>query len=135
MLNAASETQMDTRTHAARLTMPGVLLRLEGLAALIASIVLYADQGWNGLVFILLLLAPDLAILGYLVNPRVGARAYNSVHVYALPLALLVGAFLAGSAAGMQIAVIWLAHIGMDRALGFGLKYETGFKDTHLQRV
>ena len=115
--------------------MPGVLLRLEGLAIMVSSIVLYANQGWSGWAFAVLLLAPDLSAVGYLANPRVGARIYNVFHVYALPLALLVGAFLADYAAGMQVAAIWLTHIGMDRTLGFGFKYETGFKDTHLQRV
>lgn len=72
---------------------------------------------------------------GYLVNRRLGAAAYNLVHNYALPLLLLSGLLLAGEAAYVWPILIWLAHIGMDRMLGFGLKYETAFKDTHLQRV
>ncbi len=121
--------------RAAPLSMPALLLRLEGLAILISSLAVYADQAWSGWVFAALVLAPDLGMLGYLLNPRIGARTYNAVHVYALPLMLLVGAYLINHPVGMQIALIWLAHIGADRVLGFGLKYESDFKDTHLQRV
>jgi hypothetical protein len=126
-----------TSTHAQTTTrsLPGLLLRLEGLAVLAAALVLYADQGWSALALIALLLAPDLAALGYLVNPQIGALAYNMVHTYALPLALLVFALLADVSTGTQVAAIWFAHIGMDRMLGFGLKYPTNFSDTHLQRV
>jgi hypothetical protein len=95
----------------------------------------YVDQGWSGLALAALIFVPDLAMLGYLMNARAGAWIYNAFHVYTLPMMLLVGAFLAGQPVGMQIAVIWLAHIGADRMLGYGLKYESGFKDTHLQRV
>jgi hypothetical protein len=117
------------------LSTPALLLKLEGLAILIGSLAVYVHQEWSGLIFAALFLTPDLSMLGYLLNPRIGARTYNAAHVYALPLLLLVGAFLADQPTGMQIALIWLAHIGADRLLGFGLKYETDFKDTHLQRV
>jgi hypothetical protein len=117
------------------LSMPGLILRLEGLAVFLGSVVFYVDQSWSGWVFAALLFAPDLAMLGYVRDTRSGARIYNIFHFYALPLALLIGAYLAGYAAGMQIAAIWLAHIGLDRVLGYGLKYDTAFKDTHLQRV
>ncbi len=117
------------------LTLPGLLLRLEGVGVLVSALVVYVDQGWSGLALAVLILAPDLAMLGYLANPRIGAWVYNVFHVYTLPLALLVGAFVAEQPVGMQIAIIWLAHIGADRLLGYGLKYESGFKDTHLQRV
>jgi hypothetical protein len=127
----SSETQMDTRTHAARLTMPGVLLRLEGLAALIASIVLYVDQGWNGLVFILLLW-PQTSPCSVTWSMR-GWRACNSVHVYALPLALL-RAHSGRSAAECRSRRSGSAHRHGPRAR-LRLKYETGFKDTHLQQV
>jgi hypothetical protein len=111
------------------------LLHLEGLVLFVGAVALYGVSGGNWLLFIALLLAPDLAMLGYGVNTRVGALAYNSVHTYLLPaLLLLVG--LAGSVPlATQIALIWFAHIGMDRTVGYGLKYPTAFKDTHMQRV
>lgn len=135
MLKPSSDAITQNRAAVSSLSMPGLILRLEGLAVFAGSVALYIDQGWNGFVFAALLFAPDLAMLGYMRDARSGARIYNVFHFYALPLALLIGAFLAGNAAGMPIAAIWLAHIGLDRALGFGLKYETDFKDTHMQRV
>jgi hypothetical protein len=111
------------------------LLRIEGLLLFGAAIALYVDGGFSGLAFALLILTPDLAMLGYLAGPRAGAIAYDIAHFEALPLALGAVGVLADSSVAVQLALIWLAHIGIDRALGYGLKYESGFKDTHLQRV
>ncbi len=116
-------------------SMPGLLLRVEGVAVLISAITLYANQQGSWIAFVLLLLTPDLAAIGYLINPRVGSVTYNAVHTYVLPGLLAALSILASFPAGIQMALIWFAHIGMDRALGFGLKYATAFKDTHLQRV
>jgi hypothetical protein len=117
------------------LDKPGLLLRLEGGLALAVSVLFYwelhASWGW----FALLFLAPDLFMLGYLVNVRVGAVFYNFVHTYALPLVLIGYAAYSGRLSLLPYGLIWTAHIGMDRVLGFGLKYPTTFKDTHLQRV
>jgi hypothetical protein len=117
------------------LDTPRLLLRLEGGAALAGSVLFYwelhASWGW----FALLFLAPDLFMLGYLVNVRAGAVFYNLVHTYALPLLLIAYAVLAARLWLLPYGLIWTAHIGMDRVLGFGLKYPTAFKDTHLQRV
>lgn len=118
-----------------RLSMPGLLLRIEGLSVLIVAGVLYGYQSYSWLVFALLLLAPDLAMLGYLLGPTIGSICYNLLHTYALPLSLALISLLADAPLGVQLALIWLAHIGMDRAVGYGLKYPTGFKDTHLERV
>jgi hypothetical protein len=115
--------------------LPGWLLRLEGAALLAAAIVLYADGGFSALAFVLLILAPDLSMLAYVAGPRAGALAYNVVHVLALPLALGTAGVLADSGVAVQVALIWFAHIGADRALGYGLKYPSAFSDTHLQRV
>jgi len=115
--------------------LPGRLLRLEGAALLAAAIVLYADGGYSVLAFVLLILAPDLSMLAYVAGPRAGALAYNVVHVLALPLALGTVGVLADSGVAVQVALIWFAHIGADRALGYGLKYPSAFSDTHLQRV
>lgn len=74
-------------------------------------------------------------MVGYLFGARTGSLAYNIVHSYTLPLAFAVISLVVGAPLGVQLALIWLAHIGMDRTVGYGLKYQTGFKDTHLQRV
>ncbi len=85
--------------------------------------------------FLALILAPDLAMIGYMRGVRVGSVTYNALHVYTLP-ALLAGAAIAFNVPTLLlIALIWFAHIGMDRVAGYGLKYPTEFKDTHMQHV
>jgi hypothetical protein len=116
-------------------TMVRRVLRLEGAAIGAAAVAGYAWLGGPWWVFALLFLAPDLAMLGYLAGPRVGSVAYDAVHTVALPVPLLAIGVLGGHDRAVAVALIWLAHIGFDRALGYGLKYATGFKDTHLQRV
>ncbi len=89
----------------------------------------------NWLWFAALFLAPDLFMLAYLANKRVGALVYNLAHTYTVPLLVFGILRFSGSIAYDWLILIWVAHIGWDRLLGYGLKYETAFKDTHLQRV
>ena len=114
---------------------PSVLLGLEGLTLLAASVVAYWHLGGQLWPFVILLLAPDLSMLGYAFNVRVGAPFYNAAHTVTLPLGLAAAALVTGYAAALPYLLIWLAHIGMDRVLGYGLKYPTHFQDTHLQRL
>jgi hypothetical protein len=115
--------------------LPAMLLRAEGAALLVGAVVLYfhADYAWW--LFVVLLLAPDLAAAGYLLGPRIGAAVYDLGHLEAFPIVLAVVGVVTDSDVCLKLALIWLTHIGMDRAVGYGLKYPTGFKDTHLQRV
>jgi hypothetical protein len=115
--------------------LPSLFLRVEGAAVLAAALVLYFDLGYEWWLLVLLLLAPDLSALGFLAGPRVGTASYDIAHLEALPLALALGGYLGDSDVALKLGLIWLAHIGMDRAVGYGLKYPTNFKDTHLQRV
>lgn len=115
--------------------LPRALLHLEGLAVLVGALALYFDAGYGWLALVVLFLAPDLSMLGYLAGPRVGSVTYDVVHTYVGPVALGVVGVLGDYDTAVQLALIWLAHIGLDRLLGYGLKYPTGFKDTHLQRV
>jgi len=112
-----------------------VILRLEGAAAFVTAAALYVHAGFSWPLFALLFLAPDLSMLGYLIGPRTGAAVYNVAHTTALALPLAIAGFLAGQTAVLAVALIWIAHIGFDRALGYGLKYPTGFGDTHLGRI
>ena len=114
---------------------PGILLRIEGAFVLALSLFLYRTAGAHWGIFFLLFLWPDLSILGYVVSARFGSRLYNLVHTSVFPLALAGVSIYRHDARLLAFALIWFAHIGMDRALGFGLKYPTFFKDTHLQRV
>ncbi|MGA3048324.1 MAG: DUF4260 domain-containing protein [Terracidiphilus sp.] len=112
-----------------------ILLRLEGLAAAVFAAVLYARTGASWWLFAALWLVPDLSMLGYLLNPNIGARIYNAIHSYVTPATLAVCSMLLGSASVMPIALIWVNHIGVDRLLGYGLKYPAGFGWTHLRRM
>jgi hypothetical protein len=110
-------------------------LRLEGLAALGAGLALYGATGGNWLFLLPLLLLPDASAVAYLIDPRVGAMLYNLAHTWVPGLLVLgVGVWL-GSTALELAAAILIAHVGMDRAAGFGLKLPTAFADTHLGRI
>jgi len=111
------------------------LLRLEGLTLFVGMTLLYAVWEGSWWVYALLFLAPDLSFLGYLAGPKAGAILYNAAHSYMAPMALMTTGFALSSPLVLSIAMIWLAHIGLDRALGFGLKYFAGFVFTHLGRI
>jgi hypothetical protein len=111
---------------------PRVLLRLEGLVLLGAALLGYHALGASWLRFALVLLLPDLGLLGYLAGPRAGALGYNALHTYLGPAGLAGLAYLGIAPGAWPICLIWLAHIGMDRALGLGLKFPGAFRDTHL---
>ena len=115
--------------------LPRSLLHLEGVAVAVAALVIYFWAGHPWWLLLLLAFAPDLALVAYAAGPRLGAAAYDVVHTYALPVALGAAGVVADRDAVVAVALIWLSHIGVDRAIGYGLKYPSGFKDTHLQRV
>jgi hypothetical protein len=117
------------------LTRPSTLLRVEETALLIATLFAYQHLHYSWLLFALLFLTPDLSMLGYLANVRLGAAIYNLAHTLTLPLALLFISYLQHWHLAPAIALIWTAHIAFDRLLGYGLKYPTHFKDTHLQHI
>lgn len=114
------------------LVSPRFLLRLEGALVLVAAVGVYAAAGLSWWLFAGLLLAPDVVLLGYGAGSRVGSAVYNAGHTYAAPLLLGGAALVLSHTLLGGVALIWAAHIGMDRALGYGLKRPTGFYDTHL---
>ena len=111
------------------------MLRLEGLGLFLGMTLLYWCWEGSWWIFAALFLAPDLSFAGYLGGPRTGAAVYNAAHSYMLPMALMTTGFVTASPLVLSIAIIWLAHIGFDRALGYGLKYTEGFGFTHLGRI
>jgi hypothetical protein len=133
--NVISFGDLNIMKTSARLSMPNLLLRLEGLTVLVIAILGYVRLEGSGLLFIALLLVPDLSALGYLVNTRLGSLSYNAVHTYVFPALLAVLGLALAQPLALQISLIWFAHIGVDRVLGFGLKYPTVFNDTHFQHV
>ncbi|MGC1174423.1 DUF4260 domain-containing protein [Polaromonas sp.] len=132
----------EVRRAAPRTLSPGsagggvrLLLRLEGLAVLVMAAAAYAQFGAGWTFFAWLFLLPDLSFLAYLAGPRTGAMVYNAAHSYAGALGLLALGVLAAMPLALAAGLVWCAHIGLDRALGYGLKYATGFGNTHLGRV
>lgn len=111
---------------------PRLLLRLEGAAVLAASLWSYYLAGFSWLFFLILILAPDLSALGYLVGRKAGAACYNAAHTYVPPLALGCWWAAGGGPTILALAFVWAAHIGADRMLGYGLKYGSDFTSTHL---
>jgi hypothetical protein len=117
------------------MTGPILFQRLEGAAIFVAATAVYFSSHLNWVLYIVLLFAFDIFMLGYVVNPRVGAVVYNLGHSMILP-ALLVLVYLAtGNGVILGLTCLWFAHIGIDRAAGYGLKLSSGFHDTHLGRV
>ena len=114
---------------------PRTMLRLEGLALFLGMTLLYWCWEGSWWIYAALFLAPDLSFLGYLWGPRFGALLYNAAHSYMVPMALMTTGFAIAEPLVLSVAMIWLAHIGFDRALGYGLKYTRGFSFTHLGRI
>ncbi len=111
------------------------VMRWEGVALFVGTTLFYAFSGSPWQAYAILFFVPDLTFLAYLAGPRIGAAIYNAAHVSIGPMVLaMLGLVFAEPALG-SVALIWLAHIGMDRALGYGLKYATGFRYTHLGRI
>lgn len=116
-------------------SMNKILLQLEGAAILLLSLYFYSYNQFSWLLFFVLLFVPDISMIGYLFNNKVGTVLYNLFHTYSLPIGAVILGVLLSSEVVLEIGLIWSAHIGMDRMIGYGLKYSTHFKDTHLNRV
>jgi hypothetical protein len=117
------------------LTDPIAVQRIEGGVLLVLSLLIYWKLGGPWLWYALLILAPDLFMLGYLGGPRLGAAVYNLGHTWLLPGILAAVGIIGGTSFAVDVALIWVGHIGVDRLLGYGLKLPTGFQDTHLGRI
>jgi hypothetical protein len=107
------------------------ILRAEGFALFAAAVGAFAHFGFGWAMFAALFLAPDLSFFAYLGGPKIGAAVYNALHTTLFPLALCALG-LATASPSLALGLIWLAHIGLDRALGYGLKSSAGFNHTHL---
>ncbi len=114
---------------------PKAYLHIEGLVVLVAACVAYTSLGASWGKFALLFLVPDVSMIGYAAGKMVGAWSYNAVHSYLGPAILWAVAYWGDQAALIPLALIWAAHIGFDRLLGYGLKFPTAFKDSHLNRL
>jgi hypothetical protein len=111
------------------------LLRWEGLALLVGMTLFYWVSGASWVTYALFFFVPDLAMLAYLAGPRIGAGFYNAAHATIGPLLLAVFGVVTAEPLPGSLSIVWFAHIGFDRMLGYGLKYDTGFGFTHLGRI
>jgi hypothetical protein len=131
---SGEERVMVQRNAGAVEGMPRLLLRIEGAALALAAVYMFHRIGGNWWWFALILV-PDISMAAYFLGTRPGAIAYNATHVTLVPLVLAALGFLLPSFDLLSIALVWAAHIGIDRALGLGLKYGAGFGLTHLGRI
>ena len=114
---------------------PKLLLRLEGLVLFAAGLAAFFYLKQSVWIFAGLILVPDLSMAAYFAGPKPGSIAYNIFHTTIGPLLLAIYGVLFGELFAQVLASVWLAHIGLDRALGYGLKYTSDFRDTHLGRI
>ena len=114
---------------------PVLYQRLESALIFIASLYFYLHLHFNLIWFVILLLSIDVFIVGYLFSKFTGAFIYNLGHTYIIPALILVFGTVTGTSLLIALGLIWSAHIGMDRAFGYGLKFNTGFQDTHLGHI
>jgi hypothetical protein len=134
-MTAASAAPQQLANASAHRSSVLFLLRFEGLAMAAITAVLYARTGASWWLFAALWLVPDLSMLGYLAGACRGARIYNAMHTYVTPAELALCALLLQAHVALAVALIWANHIGIDRLLGYGLKYADGFSYTHLGRT
>jgi hypothetical protein len=111
------------------------LLRLEALGSLLLFLFLYQTLKGSWLLFLGVVLLPDLSMVGYLLNKKIGATLYNLFHNYVLSLALVVFGFWVSNPIFIYVGLIFCVHVSLDRFFGFGLKYPSNFRDTHLEKV
>ena len=130
MNDTAADPETGAATGGVRL-----LLRLEGVVLFAGMTLLYGLWDGSWWIYAILFLAPDLSFAAYLAGPKAGAAVYNAAHSYLAPVTLMTVGLAMAAPLTLSLAMIWLAHIGIDRALGYGLKYQTGFAFTHLGRI
>lgn len=115
--------------------LPILYQRIEATAGILTCLYFYAHLHYNWLWFIVLWISIDLFMIGYAKNNKLGAHVYNIGHSLTVPLVILVGGTISSTDWLVAGSIIWLAHITIDRMLGYGLKNDTGFTDTHLGKI
>lgn len=115
--------------------MNKMVLHAEYGLAFLLTLFIYLQLDFSFWLFLLLLFVPDIAMIGYIFNSTIGALFYNMGHSVVIPAILIGVAMLLEIDTLLMLSCIWLAHIFLDRCLGYGLKYKQSFKDTHMQRV
>jgi hypothetical protein len=130
----ASESRPGSKGVPVSDSFPCRILRLEALVIAVASIAAYREMDGSWGMYFVLWLVPDLFMLGYFISAKAGSIAYNFSHNQVLPAVMCTIGFLQADPLLTQLGLLWVSHVAIDRALGYGLKYETGFRETHLGR-
>jgi hypothetical protein len=117
------------------MSLPILFQRLEGMTLFLVATFVYFDSDFSWIVYISLLFAFDISMAGYLANARLGAWLYNAGHSLVVPSLLVAIYLLMSGDVLLGLVCLWFAHIGFDRALGYGLKFPSGFKRTHLGEI
>jgi hypothetical protein len=130
--NAQSDQDKIGTVQISRTDTVSIFLRAEGLVELILAVWGYHYLGGAWITFAALFLVPDVSMIGYLANPRAGALAYNLGHTYIAPSCLALAGCVLATPLLYSLALIWAAHIGFDRFIGYGLKFPVSFGATHL---
>lgn len=111
------------------------LIRLENICVFISVVSVYFIFGFSLWIFLLFLLVPDVSMVGYAINKDIGSKVYNLGHTYVIPIIITLLYLVTNEEVLLQISLIWLAHISMDRSIGYGLKYPSAFDKTTIQKV
>ncbi len=110
-------------------------IRYEYLAVFFFLVYTYFSLKYNLWLFLILLFVPDIAIVFYKINSKIGGIAYNIIHTYAIPvIIIIINSIFLKNMIIQPICIIWMSHISMDRVIGYGLKYDS-FKETHIQKL
>ena len=112
-----------------------LIIRLEELSKLLAAYIFTILLGYSWWWFWALILLPDLSMVGYLVNTRVGAILYNLVHHQGIALAIIFFGYITHSSPAMLAGVVLFGHSSLDRVFGYGLKYPDSFQHNHLGQI
>jgi hypothetical protein len=121
-----SESQKSRRASNTR-----IFLILESTVIFLGSLLIYLFIGGNWIIFIILLFSPDI----FIKNSRIGSIIYNIGHIHVWAIILILIGILIDLDILILLGLIWISHISIDRAMGYGLKYPSDFKDTHMQKI
>ena len=112
-----------------------VLVKFEELMMFVLGIFMFGLLGYQWWWFLVLILAPDIGMLGYVLGDKIGAFTYNLFHHKGLAILLYFVGLYISSPIIQLIGIIMFSHSSLDRVLGYGLKYDKGFKYTHLGEI
>lgn len=116
-------------------SQPSWFVRLENWLLFCLVLYVYLSQGFSFIWFVALWILPDVGMIGFAINKSFGTLTYNLLHTYIGPLIAFFLYVLEPNQILLQLALIWTSHISLDRFIGYGLKYKSHFKHTHISKL